>query len=129
MNINFLDLVKIGSEVKVNVNLSKDRLSSKTLEIINANPKCTVIDFKITDGKGIGLILELKNGEKEWFFENEIEILDNNGNIIKREDKIEKSFVIELLKNIKYKPTTSIKKLINPLNFSSWLIVSTKDIF
>ena len=32
--MEFLDLVKIGSPVGINVNLSKDRLTSKTLNAI-----------------------------------------------------------------------------------------------
>tara|TARA_Y100000589_G_C26810607_1_gene489672 strand:- start:27 stop:272 length:246 start_codon:yes stop_codon:yes gene_type:complete len=80
--MEFLDLVKIGSKVKVNVDLSKDRLSSKTIDAINHSPTCLVKDFRLTDGKGVGVIVQLSNGEKEWFFENEIQVLDENGKIV-----------------------------------------------
>ena len=74
--------------------------------------------------------MELSNGEEEWFFENEIEILDENGKVIPRDDGTEKNiFLSNLLKNLKYKPKTNIKELINPINFFSWLIYSFKDIF
>ena len=128
--MEFLDLVKIGSSVKINVNLSKDRLTSKTLKSINDSTSIKVKDFRLTDGKGIGVVVEFSNGEEEWFFENEIEILDENGQIIKREEKIEKNiFLSNLLKNLNYEPNKNIKKLINPFNFFSWLIYSLKDIF
>ena len=128
--MEFLDLVKIGSRVKINVNLSKDRLNIKTLEAINKSAICLVKDFRLTDGKGIGVVVELSNGENEWFFENEIEIIDNNGNIIQRDETMEnKSFINEILESLNYKEKTNIKELINPVNFFSWLIFSLRDIF
>ena len=128
--MEFLDLVKVGSPVNINVNLSKDRLSSKTLNAIKESDSFRVKDFRLTDGKGVGVIVEFSNGEEEWFFENEIEILDANGKIIPRVDAIEKKmFLSNLLKNLKYEPKTNFKELINPINFFSWMIYSLKDIF
>ena len=128
--MEFLDLVKIGSPVKINVNLSKDRLTAKTLNAIKESTSFKVKDFRLTDGKGVGVIIEFSNGEEEWFFENEIEILDENGKIIPRVDSIENNiFFINFIKNLKYKPKTNFKELINPINFFSWLIYSLKDIF
>ena len=128
--MEFLDLVKVGSPVNINVNLSKDRLSSKTLNAIKESDSFKVKDFRLTDGKGVGVVVEFSNGEEEWFFENEIEILDANGKIIPRVDAIEKNmFFSNLLKNLKYEPKTNFKELINPINFFSWMIYSLKDIF
>ena len=128
--MEFLDLVKVGSPVNINVDLSKDRLTSKTLNAIKESSNFKVKDFRLTDGKGVGVIVEFSNGDEEWFFENEIEILDENGKVIPRVDSIEKNiFFINLLKDLKYKPKTNIKELINPINFLSWLIYSFKDIF
>ena len=129
--MEFLDLVKIGSKVKVNVNLTKDRLSTKTIDAINQNSSCLVKDFRLTDGKGIGVVVQLFNGEEEWFFENEIQLLDENGKIINRIEQVERdnSFLTDLIGNLKYKPKQKPKDLINPLNFISWLIFSFKDIF
>ena len=128
--MEFLDLVKIGSPVNINVNLSKDRLSPKTLNAIKDSSSFKVKDFRLTDGKGVGVVVEFSNGEEEWFFENEIEILDENGKIIPRDDALEKNiFISNLVKDLKYKPRTNVKELINPINFFSWLIYSLKDIF
>ena len=129
--MEFLDLVKIGALVKVNVDLSKDRLSAKTIDAIKQSSTCLVEDFRLTDGKGIGVVVKLANGEKEWFFENEIQLLDENGKIINRTEKFEKDkfFFTALIENLKYKPKQKPKDLINPLNFASWLIFSFKDIF
>ena len=127
--MEFLDLVKKGSLVNINVNLSKDRLSSKTISAINESSSFKVKDFRLTDGKGVGVIVEFSNGEEEWFFENEIEILDENGKIIPRVDTSDKNIFKNLLKDLKYSPKTNIKELINPINFFSWIIYSLKDIF
>ena len=129
--MEFLDLVKVGSTVQINANLSKDRLSPKTIEAINYSSKCLVEDFRLTDGKGVGVVVQLSNGEKEWFFENEIQLLDENGKIISREDNVEKdqSFITDFIKNLNYNPKQKPKDLINPFNFASWLIYSFKDIF
>ena len=129
--MEFLDLVKIGSKVKVNIDLSKDRLNAKTIDAINQNSTCLVKDFRLTDGKGVGVVVQLSNGENEWFFENEIQLLDENGKVINRTDKVQKdnSFLADIINNLKYKPKQKPKDLINPLNFASWLIFSFKDIF
>ena len=128
--MEFLDLVKVGSVVRVNVSSSRDRLNTKTLEAIKESPNCVVNDFRITDGKGIGVVLELINGEKEWFFENEIEILDEEGKIIKIKNKVDNTLLnLDFLEDFNYSQKNNPKHLLNPLNFLSWLIFSFKDIF
>lgn len=130
--MTILDKVQIGSSVQVNLELSKDRLSKETIEAINISSECTISDFKITDGKGIGVILKLSNGKEQWFFENEIEILDDYGNVIEEvsEDNQENSnnLINQVLKNLNYQPKYKTIDLINPINFIKWLIVSLKDV-
>ena len=127
--MTILDNVKIGSLVNVNLDLTKDRLTKETIEAIKISSECPISDFKITDGKGIGVILLLSNGKEEWFFENEIEILDEMGNIIKNEKMDKNDLIFDIFKNLNYKPKIKVNDLINPFNFLTWLIVSIKDIF
>ena len=126
--MSILDKVKIGNSVQVNLDLSRDRLPKETIEAINISSECIVSDFKITDGKGIGVILLLSNGKEEWFFENEIEIIDEMGNIIEKENIEKTDLIINIYKNLNYKPKNKINELINPFNFITWLVFSLKDI-
>ena len=90
--MSILEKAEIGSLVQVNLELSRDRLTRETIDAINVSSVAKISDFRITDGKGIGVVLQLSNGKEQWFFEDEIELLDENGNVIKKNnDKEENS--------------------------------------
>ena len=129
--MTILDKVKIGYSVQVNLELTKDRLTKETIDAINVSPIGKICDFRITDGKGIGVVLQLYNGKEQWFFENEIDLLDENGNVIKKINKAKENnnLILDILKGLKYENKNKISELINPVNFIVWLIVSFKDIF
>ena len=129
--MSILDKVKIGNSVQVNLELSRDRLTKETIDAINISSLCKISDFRITDGKGIGVILELSNGKEQWFFEDEIDLLDEYGNVIRKIDhKQEKNTLVSnLLTGLKYENKKNISELLNPINFFLWLAVSFKDIF
>ena len=129
--MSILDKVKKGNYVQVNLELSKDRLTKETIDAINISSTCKISDFRITDGKGIGVILQLSNGKEQWFFEDEIDLLDENGNIIKKNnDKKENSnFIFNFFRGLNYENKNKVSELLNPINFFIWLVVSFKDIF
>ena len=129
--MSILDKTQIGNSVKVNLELSKDRLTKETIEAINISDVGKISDFRITDGKGIGVILKLSNGKEQWFFENEIDLLDENGNVIKKLNKNNNNnnLIYKALKELNYQNKNKVGELLNPINFFLWVIVSFKDIF
>ena len=129
--MSILDKVKIGTSVQINLGLSSDRLSKETIDAINVSSLGKISDFRITDGKGIGVVLQLSNGKEQWFFEDEIDLLDENGNVIKKNNykKVNSNFIFDFLRGLNYENKNNVSELLNPINFFIWLIVSFKDIF
>ena len=129
--MSILDKAKIGNSVQINLEQSKDRLSKDVVDAINVSSIAKISDFRITDGKGIGVVLKLSNGKEQWFFEDEIDLLDINGNVIKKNNdkKGNRNFIFDFLKGLTYENKNKVSELLNPINFFIWLVVSFKDIF
>ena len=129
--MSILDKVQIGNSVQVNLELSKDRLTKETIDALNISSMGKISDFRITDGKGIGVVLQLSNGKEQWFFEDEIDLLDENGKVIKKinNKKENSNFIIDFFKGLNYENKNKVNELLNPINFFLWLVVSFKDIF
>ena len=125
-----LDKTKIGNSVQVNLEQSKDRLTKDIIDAINISSVAKISDFKITDGKSIGVVLKLSNGKEQWFFEDEIDLLDENGNVINKttDTKENNILMFDVLRGLKYENTNKFSELINPINFFLWLVFSFKDI-
>ncbi len=128
--MTILDKTKIGNSVQVNLEKSRDRLTKDIVDALKISAVAKISDFKITDGKGIGVVLLLSNGKEQWFFEDEIDLLDENGNLLKNiiHTKEENSLTFDILNRLKYENKNKITDLLNPINFFLWLMVSFKDI-
>ena len=129
--MSILDKTTIGNSVQINLERSKDRLTKEIVDAINVSSVAKISDFRITDGKGIGVILQLSNGKEQCFFEDEIDLLDENGDVIKKNNfkKENSNFIFYFLKELNYENKNKVRELLNPINFFIWLIVSIKDIF
>ena len=129
--MSILDEAKVGNSVQVNIEQSKDRLTKEIIDAINVSSVGKILDFRITDGKGIGVILQLSNGKEQWFFEDEIDLLDENGNLLKKinDNEENNNFAFNILTRLKYENKNKVSELLNPINFFLWLVVSFKDIF
>ena len=75
--------------------------------------------------------MELSNGKEQWFFENEIDLIDENGEVIRKNyDKQEtNNLVSDFLTELNYENKKNVSELFNTINFFLWLAVSFKDIF
>ena len=129
--MSLLDKTKIGNSVQVNLGLSKDRITKEIIDALNVSSVGKISGYRITDGKGIGVVLQLSNGKEQWFFENEIDLLDENGHVIKKinENNENHNLIFDILKGLKYENKNKVSELLNPINFFIWLVVSFKDIF
>ena len=70
--MSILDKTKIGNSVQINLELSKDRLTKDVVDAINVSSVAKISDFRITDGKGIGVILKLSNGKSNGFLKKKL---------------------------------------------------------
>ena len=66
------NLTRIGSRTKVNLERVRDRIPPNLIQKLIKDPSGKVLDYKMTDGTGIGVVLELNDGSKRWFFEDEL---------------------------------------------------------
>ncbi len=65
-------LTRIGSRIKINLEQVRDRIPPNLIKKLEEDPRGTVLDYKMTDGTGIGVVIKLSDGTKKWFFEDEI---------------------------------------------------------
>jgi hypothetical protein len=62
--------ITIGS--KVRVLRVRDRIPADLVSALKADPTGTVKGYRVTDGKGIGVVVDLNAGGTTWFFDDEI---------------------------------------------------------
>tara|TARA_Y100001968_G_scaffold258511_1_gene245487 strand:+ start:416 stop:814 length:399 start_codon:yes stop_codon:yes gene_type:complete len=128
-----IPLIPVGAKIKVDKSKIQNVLPKKILEDLPKMINGKVIDYKMTDGMGIGYVLMTESNLKIWIFNNEL------NDQTKREYKIEETknstnfiskALISNLKKVKYNINgdRSVKALANPINLISWLIFTSKDI-
>jgi len=62
--------ITVGSKVKIT--RVRDRIPADLVEVLKSDASGTVKGYKMTDGSGIGVVVELSNGSTGWFFDDEI---------------------------------------------------------
>ena len=62
--------IHIGA--KVRITRVRDRIPAELVDALKADATAAVTGFRTVDGKGIGVVVELANGSKAWFFDDEI---------------------------------------------------------
>ena len=127
-------LIPIGSRIKVDKSKIENLLAEKILDGLPQIINGEVIDYKMTDGMGIGYVLMTDNNLKIWIFNRElneqtrkeykIEDSKTSENIITKE-------ILSQIDKVQYdlNGNRSIIKIANPFNLINWLIFTLKDIF
>ena len=67
--------LKKGQNLKIEINEVKDRLPKNVLDIIRLDPIVELVGYKMVDGNQFGLVVKLKNGKINWFFEKELSVI------------------------------------------------------
>tara|TARA_Y100001968_G_scaffold317483_1_gene346599 strand:+ start:274 stop:672 length:399 start_codon:yes stop_codon:yes gene_type:complete len=127
-------LIPLGTKIKIDKSNLENVLTEKSLSMLPQTINGEVIDYKMTDGMGIGYVLMTENKLKVWVFNNE---LDDQ---TKMEYKIEctndsKARIVNGISlgrfkiNYKLNSNRDIKTTANPINLFSWLVFTLKDIF
>ena len=127
-------LIPIGTKIKVDKskieNLLQNKLFDDLPQIINGE----VVDYKMTDGMGIGYVLMTDNNIKIWIFNTELNeqtirkycVEDTNKYYISKNSDLilgKYMFTYEMDGN------RNMKTIANPINLFNWIIFTLKDIF
>ena len=116
-----VNLLDIGSNVKINLSLIKDRIHEDLKQTIIRDSVAKIIAYKITDGTDIGFLLELNDGSNYWFFKDELSTINKEFTSVKPVSNRIKAG------NQKIYTGNNFSYVLNPINFSKWLILVTSD--
>ena len=126
-------LIPIGSKIKVDKSRIEKVIPNKIFNNLPQIITGKIIDYKMTDGMGIGYVLITDNKLKIWVFKDELN--EQTKTEFKIDDTNETEIIIPLqlisgINKVKYDidGSRNIKTILNPINLISWLIFSLKDI-
>ena len=127
-------LIPIGAKIKVDKSKIENLLPNKLLDNLPQMINGEIIDYKMTDGMGIGYVLMTENNQRIWIFKSELNEQTRKEYKLEETNKYSNTENIDLILG-KYKVTyeingnRNIKTIANPINLINWLIFTMKDIF
>ena len=127
-------LIPIGAKIKVDKSKIENLLPNKLLDKLPQQINGEIVDYKMTDGMGIGYVLMTENNLKIWIFNTELNEQTRKEYRLEETNKFYKSKNSDLILG-KYKVAyeingnREIKTIANPMNIINWLIFTMKDIF
>ena len=127
-------LIPIGAKIKVDKSKIENLLPNKLLDELPKMINGEIVDYKMTDGMGIGYVLMTENNLKIWIFNNELNEQTNKEYKLEETNKYYNPQNSDLILG-KYKVAYTIngnrnvKTIANPINLINWLIFTMKDVF
>ena len=127
-------LIPIGAKIKVDKSKIENLLPSKLLDKLPQQINGEIIDYKMTDGMGIGYVLMTEDNIKIWIFNTELNEQTRKEYSLEESNKYYNTQNSDLILG-KYKVAyeingnRNIKTIANPINLINWLIFTMKDIF
>ncbi len=127
-------LIPIGAKIKVDKSNIENLLPSKLMDDLPQMINAEIIDYKMTDGMGIGYVLMTENNLRIWIFNTELNEQTRKEYRLEETNRYYNSNNSDLILG-KYKVAyeingnRNIKTIANPINLINWLIFTMKDIF
>ena len=127
-------LIPIGTKIKVDKSKIENLLPNKLLDTLPKQINGEIIDYKMTDGMGIGYVLMTEDNIKIWIFNTELNEQTRKEYSLEESNKYYNPQNSDLIIG-KYKVAyeingnRNIKTIANPINLINWLIFTMKDIF
>ena len=127
-------LIPIGAKIKVDKSKIENLLPNKLLDTLPKQINGEIVDYKMTDGMGIGYVLMTEDNIKIWIFNTELNEQTRKEYSLEESDKYYNPQNSDLILG-KYKVAyeingnRNIKTIANPINLINWLIFTMKDIF
>ena len=127
-------LIPIGTKVKVDKSKIENLLPSKLLDDLPQIINGEIVDYKMTDGMGIGYVLITENNQKLWIFNSELNEQTKSKYMIEEANKAYKTINNDLILGtfkVAYEMNGNrdLKTIANPINLINWLTFTLKDIF
>ena len=127
-------LIPIGAKIKVDKSKIENLLPNKLLDTLPKQINGEIVDYKMTDGMGIGYVLMTEDNIKIWIFNTELNEQTRKEYSLEESNKYYNPENSDLILG-KYKVAyeingnRNIKTIANPINLINWLIFTMKDIF
>ena len=127
-------LIPIGAKIKVDKSKIENLLPNKLLDTLPKQINGEIVDYKMTDGMGIGYVLMTEDNIKIWIFNTELNEQTRKEYSLEESNKYYNTQNINLTLG-KYKlvyeinGNRNIKTIANPINLFNWLIFTMKDVF
>ena len=127
-------LIPIGAKIKVDKSKIEDLVPNKILDDLPQLINGEIVDYKMTDGMGIGYVLLTEKNQKIWIFNTELNEqtrreynIDDTNKLHNRKNN---NLILGIYKvNYEINGNRDIKMITNPINLISWLIFTMKDVF
>ena len=126
-------LIPIGAKIKVDKSKIENLLPNKLFDDLPEMINGEIVDYKMTDGMGIGYVLMTENNLKIWIFNTELNEQTRKEHNLVETNKYYNQKNSNLLLG-KYKVAyeingnRNIQTIVNPINLINWLIFTMKDI-
>ena len=127
-------LIPIGAKIKVDKSKIENLLPNKLLDNLPKMISGEIVDYKMTDGMGIGYVLMTEDNIKIWIFNTELNEQTRKEYSLEESNKYYNPQNSDLILG-KYKVAyeingnRNIKTIANPLNLFNWFIFTLKDVF